>query len=207
MPTTSAPARHQHNRRLVTYLDIPFDLMIAGDVDLSGPLPDNATRFHPTSVVLDINFVRGTETVAAQVGADNGTNGQTVFTTQTLTGVAQDRQYVLVPSANGFVITGTKKLRLKKVALRVGQAITNRARANNIATLTTAAAHGFAPGDVITVASVGGTGYNGTVTVLTVPTATTFTYASVGANETTAADTAGRVGACRGVAHVTGIYY
>jgi hypothetical protein len=203
----SAPLRHQHNERLVTYLDVPIDLMIAGDTDLVGPLPDGATRFHPQSVILDLQFVKGTETVAAQVGGDTGTNGQTVLTTQTLTGAAQDRQYVLNPSANGFVITGSRKLRLKKVALRVGQAITNRARANNIATLTTAAAHGFAAGDVITVASVGGTGYNGTVTVLTVPTPTTFTYASVGANETIATDTAGRVGACRGVAHVVGIYY
>jgi hypothetical protein len=203
----SAPLRHQHNTRLVTYLDVPFDLMVAGDVDLSGPLPDGQTRFHAINAVLDINYVKGTETVAAQVGADAGTDGQTVLATQTLTGAAQDRQYVLAPSENGRVITGTNKLRLKKVALRVGQATTNRARLNNVATLTTGASHGFVAGDVITVASVGGTGYNGTVTVLTAPTATTFTYASVGANETTAADTAGRVGACRGVAHVVGIYY
>jgi hypothetical protein len=206
--STSAPSRNQQNSRLVTYLNVPFDLQVAGDVDLVGPLPDGATRFHTINAILDINYVRGTETVAAQVGADAGTDGQTILTTQTLTGAAEDRQYVLLPAANGRVVTGTNKLRLKKVALGVGQATTFRVRTDNIATLTTAAAHGLVAGDVVTISGVTGAPYNGgSVRVLTVPTTTTFTYESVGVNETSTADTGGRVGALRGVAHVTGIYY
>ena len=71
---------------------------------------------------------------------------------------------------------------------------TYRARnASNVATLTTATAHGLAISDAITVSGVGGTGYNGNYTVSTVPTTTTFTYANTGSEETQTADTAGTI--------------
>ncbi len=72
-------------------------------------------------------------------------------------------------------------------------ATTNRARTSNIATITTGSAHGLAIGDFVEVAGVGGTGYNGAVEVLTVPSGTTFTYASTGTNEGSTADTGGTV--------------
>jgi hypothetical protein len=104
------------------------------------------------------------------------------------------------------VVTGGDVVRLRKEVLAVGAATVTRAREGNIATVEVTA-HGLSVGDEVVVASLGGTGYNGTVTVLTAPTTTSFTYANVGADETSAADTAGRVGACRGIAHVVGIYY
>jgi lysophospholipase L1-like esterase len=70
-------------------------------------------------------------------------------------------------------------------------ATTFRARTTNVATLTTASAHNYAVGNVVTVASVGGTGYNGVVTVTGIPTGTTFTFASTGTDEGTTADGAG----------------
>jgi hypothetical protein len=45
-----------------------------------------------------------------------------------------------------------------------------------LATITTSAAHGFAANDVVTVAGVGVSGYNGTFTVLATPSTTTFSY-------------------------------
>lgn len=75
---------------------------------------------------------------------------------------------------------------------------TNRARTSNVATITTSASHGLAIGDIVEVVSVGGTGYNGTVEVLTVPTGTTFTYANTGADEGSTADTGGTVYVCIG---------
>ncbi|MSU59004.1 MAG: hypothetical protein EXS35_12705 [Pedosphaera sp.] len=48
----------------------------------------------------------------------------------------------------------------------------------NIVTITTRAAHGYAPGMSVTIAGVTPAGYNGTFTVLGVPAGTTFTYST-----------------------------
>jgi len=64
--------------------------------------------------------------------------------------------------------------------------VTNRARATNVATLTTSTAHGFAVGDTVVVAGVDAA-FNGTFTVTAVGTATTFSYANTGADVTTTA--------------------
>jgi len=65
-------------------------------------------------------------------------------------------------------------------------------RATNVVTITTTAPHGFSVGDSIYVAGVTGgtTNFNGTFTVASVPTATTFTYAQTGANDTAGSGTA-----------------
>ncbi len=75
---------------------------------------------------------------------------------------------------------------------------TNRLRNSNIATITTSAAHGLEIGDVVEVVGVGGSGYNGTVVVATVPSGTQFTYANSGSNEGSTADTGGTVFVCMG---------
>lgn len=75
---------------------------------------------------------------------------------------------------------------------------TNRLRASNVATITTSASHGLAIGDIVELVSVGGSGYNGTVEVASVPTGTTFTYANTGSNEGSTADTGGTVHVCMG---------
>lgn len=56
------------------------------------------------------------------------------------------------------------------------RAITAASAATNVATITTSVAHGFSVGQVVTIAGVTNTAYNGTFTVASVPTATTFTY-------------------------------
>ena len=70
---------------------------------------------------------------------------------------------------------------------------TFRARATNVATLTTSADHGLSVGDLVTISGVTGAAYNGTVEVLSVPLSTTFTYASTGTDEGSTADTGGTV--------------
>jgi large repetitive protein len=50
---------------------------------------------------------------------------------------------------------------------------------NNTVTVTTAAAHNFQPGQLVTIASVSPGGYNGSFTILSVPSTTTFTYGLV----------------------------
>lgn len=67
--------------------------------------------------------------------------------------------------------------------------ITNVARAANIVTVTTSAAHGFVAGQNIIVNANTNTSINGTFTVIDAPTTTTFTYAKTGPNITSGADT------------------
>lgn len=67
--------------------------------------------------------------------------------------------------------------------------ISNVALSSNVVTVTTSAAHGLVTGDRVKVAATTNTGINGTFTVATAPTATTFTYALTASNITSGADT------------------
>lgn len=64
--------------------------------------------------------------------------------------------------------------------------VTNKALTNNVATLTTASAHTYRAGDVVVISGVDAT-FNGTYSIIAVPTGTTFTYAKTNANVTSAA--------------------
>jgi hypothetical protein len=66
--------------------------------------------------------------------------------------------------------------------------ITNKALTSNVATLTTAAAHGLSVGQTVSITNVDTT-FNGTFVVLSVPTTTTFTYAKTATDVTSAAVT------------------
>ena len=70
---------------------------------------------------------------------------------------------------------------LDKIYPTITATITNKALTSNIATLTTSTAHGFAVGMEITVSGVDAT-FNGTYTIASVPTTTTFTYAKTASN-------------------------
>jgi hypothetical protein len=59
--------------------------------------------------------------------------------------------------------------------------VSNKALTSNVATLTTSATHGLLAGDEIVVTGVDST-FNGTFTILTVPTTTTLTYAKTATN-------------------------
>lgn len=64
--------------------------------------------------------------------------------------------------------------------------VSNKALTNNVATLTTSTAHSFTPGESITVTGVDAT-FNGTYTVIAIPTTTTLTYAKTATNVTSTA--------------------
>jgi len=175
-------------------LDVEVNLNLAGDEILFLPL-ESAARLRFIGGFVDNISVSGTLSVVPIILIDDGTDGQNITASKTLTAPVENQGFALAAATQPYVVTGaTRNIRLKKSTIGVGQATTFRARSNGIATLTTAAPHGFVGGDKITVASVGGTGYNGEVTVISAPTTTTFTYANAGANETSTADTAGRVG-------------
>ena len=68
-----------------------------------------------------------------------------------------------------------------KIFPLITASVTNKALTSDVATLTTAAAHGFATGFEVTITGVDAT-FNGTYTITGVPTTTTFTYAKTASN-------------------------
>jgi hypothetical protein len=64
-------------------------------------------------------------------------------------------------------------------------AVSNKARVDNVATLTTSAAHGFAAGENVTISGV--TDLNGTYEIIATPTPNTFTVFALGTDITSAA--------------------
>jgi N4-gp56 family major capsid protein len=67
--------------------------------------------------------------------------------------------------------------------------ITNVALTSNVATITTAVAHGLGVGQIVAVAAVTATTVNDTAATITAVTSTTFSYAKTASNVTSAADT------------------
>jgi hypothetical protein len=70
----------------------------------------------------------------------------------------------------------------------VSAAISNKALTSNVATLTTSSSHGLFAGDSVTISDLD-VAFNGTYTIISVPTTTTFTYAKTGSNVASASDT------------------
>ena len=75
------------------------------------------------------------------------------------------------------------------IAAGVSRTITTVDRTSNVVTITTSVAHGYLAGQSVTVAATTNTGVNGTFVITTVPTTATFTYAQVGADIPSGADT------------------
>jgi hypothetical protein len=187
---------------------IAVNLLAAGDADLL-VLNDQDTKFFPTSIVLETAYARGTTATDPIVIVDNGTTGENITSSLTITDALdnQGRYNPLTIAANPYIITGTSKLRLLKSTVGAGQATATRSRTSGVATIVTGAAHGFSTGDTITIASMTDTTFNDVQAEITVTSTTAFTYANAGVNVVSGADTAGRVGALYVNAYIVGIYY
>jgi hypothetical protein len=187
---------------------ISVNLLAAGDADLL-VLNDQDTKFFPTSIVLETAYARGTTATDPIVIVDNGTTGENITASLTITDALdnQGRYNPLAIAANPYVITGSSKLRLLKSTVGAGQATATRSRTSGVATIVTGAAHGFSTGDTITIASMTDTTFNDVQAEIIVVDSTTFTYANAGVDVVSGADTAGRVGALYVNAYVVGIYY
>lgn len=187
---------------------IAVNLLAAGDADLL-VLNDQETKFFPTSIVLETAYARGTTATDPIVIVDNGTTGENVSASLTITDALDNegRYNPLALAANPYVITGTSKLRLLKSTVGLGQATATRARTAGVATIVTGAAHGFTTGDTITIAGMTDTTFNDVQAEVTVVDSTTFTYANAGIDVVSGADTGGRVGALYVNVYVVGIYY
>jgi hypothetical protein len=67
------------------------------------------------------------------------------------------------------------------ISTTLSSVVENKALTSNVATLTTRAAHNYLVGDSVVVSGVDAT-FNGTYTIASIPTSTTFTYAKTNAN-------------------------
>ena len=124
------------------------------------------TPASPTNII-GASSAGSTATIATTT--DHGLSvGQTV----TVSGLAN-------PLYNGtFVITAIPTLRQFQYAFAAvsnAAAPTGATEVGNTVTITTAAPHNFAPGQSVTIAGVGVAGYNGSFTIASVPTPTTYT--------------------------------
>jgi hypothetical protein len=202
------------NRRPLAYDRVnlfgptPVNLLASGNADLV-VLNDPETKFFPVSIVLETAYARGTTATDPVVIVDNGTTGENITASLTITDALdnQGRYNPLALATNPFVVTGSGKLRLLKTTVGAGQATASRSRTNGVATIDTATAHGFTTGDTITIASMTDTSFNDVDAVVTVVDSDTFTYVNAGPDVSSGADTAGRVGALYVNAYVVGIYY
>jgi len=91
-----------------------------------------------------------------------------------------------------FIVESPRVLNGLKLAagITTSTTITNVALTSNVATITTAVAHGLGVGQVVAVAAVTATTVNSTAaTIASVPSSTTFTYSKTASNVTSAADT------------------
>ena len=194
--------------RIQLFGPIPVNLLAAGDTELF-VLNDQDTKFFPARITLETAYARGTTATDPIVIVDNGTTGENMTSSLTITDALDNegRYNDLAFVSNPYTITGTRKLRLLKSTLGAGQATATRARTSGVATIVTAAAHGFATGDTITIASMTDSSFNDVQAEVTVVNATTFTYANAGPNVVSGADTAGRVGALYVNVYIVGIYW
>jgi hypothetical protein len=89
-----------------------------------------------------------------------------------------------IPSSTSFSYAKTADNVSATAATSTGTfTVTNKALTSNIATLTTATAHGFTTGESVVVSNVDAT-FNGTYTIASTPTTTTFTYAKTASDVT-----------------------
>ena len=84
-------------------------------------------------------------------------------------------------------------LALDSVGKSASRTISNVALTSNVATITTASAHGYSTGDSVTVDASNNV-FDGSYVITTVPTSTTFTYAKVNANVPSAVATGTVIG-------------
>lgn len=147
------------------------------------PMQPNDVRLENGGDLLDIDADN-------HVIAYAGWNGYPQYTPNT---EGEGAGYVLVPNVVGTNKTAAE-LRLEDLGLVVTvasaytPAVNNVALTDNVATLTTAAAHGYSVGDSVVIAGLTTTALNGTFTLITGTTGSTLKFAKTAENIVSTAD-------------------
>jgi thiamine pyrophosphokinase len=129
------------------------------------------------------SFSTGQSVTIAGVPTDTFFNGTyTITSTPTATTFTYALTHADVVSASA---TGTASVSgLVTTDVYTEAPVSNKALTSNVATLTTSSTHGFSEGQTVIVTGVDST-FNGTYTIIDVPTTTTFTYGKPGSPNVT----------------------
>jgi DNA/RNA endonuclease YhcR with UshA esterase domain len=184
-------------------LNAPHGFVNGEDVLISG-LPDIFDGIHqitslPANNTFTYNIQRST---SKNVTVKSRSSNIAIITTSTSHGLSASEQVTIsgvdgfngtftvtaVLSSNSFSFSQTGS-NLNPTSVTNGKLVVNkrltskRKRQGNVATLTTATAHGLFVGEVVNIEGVE-TSYNGNSKIITsIPTSNSFTYASTGADE------------------------
>src|SRR3989442_1059325 len=96
------------------------------------------------------------------------------------------------PSIVRVVVTGTQQFAANVTGTASAATIAasnGPVRTSNTVTITTTAAHSFVVGQTVVISGVTDASFNGTFSIATVPSTTTFTYSQTGANATSGGGT------------------
>jgi len=129
----------------------------------------------------------GSETGQALAIASGGTGGETATDARTNLSAAKSGANSDITSLTG--LTTPLSVAQGGTGVQVTRTISNVAITSNVVTITTSAAHGYLTNDSVTVTATTQTTVNGTYTIVSVPTSTTFTYAKTASNISSIADT------------------
>ncbi len=154
------------------------------------PIPSNLTVVSSTPFILSASL-----TALSTAGTDSETdeeyfNRGVTFLSSLSSSITTASQLTSYISTNYPTVS---KFKVYDLTQAKENDITNAVLSSNVVTLTTRYAHGFSVSDVVDVADMANSVYNGTYTITAVPTTTTFRYARTNANITTAATTVGSV--------------
>ena len=105
--------------------------------------------------------------------ADNGVDATGYIDMGITSSVFNDPAYTVTSANDGYIFMVAPE--------RFTKSISQKVLNSNVATLTTSVAHGFRVGMPVTVSGVDGV-FNGTYTIASIPTTTTFTYAKTNGN-------------------------
>jgi len=137
-------------------------------------------------VAVAVNSIAGLAVIAnrstnAATIIDLATN--TVQAVATIQGTGLNPQVAIDPRLNWALITpgGSGSTSVIDLGRRSAIVATGASRTNNVVTITTAFGHGIVAGDQVTISGVTDASFNGTFSVTSVPTSTTFTYAQTAA--------------------------
>lgn len=125
--------------------------------------------------------------------ASGGTGSSTAATARTALGTAATGANSDITSLTACTsITGlTTPLSVSQggTGVQITRTISSVSLTSNVVTITTSAAHGYLANDSVTVTATTQTTVNGTYTIISVPTSTTFTYDRTASNISPIADT------------------
>jgi hypothetical protein len=129
----------------------------------------------------------GSESGQALAVASGGTGAETATDARANLSAAKSGANSDITSLSG--LTTPLSVAQGGTGVQVTRTISNVALTSNVVTITTSAAHGYLVNDSVTVTATTQTTVNGTFTIASVPTSTTFTYAKTASDIPSTSDT------------------